>query len=64
MKFSSLIWTWSITNGMVSSKMYNKHDTRDDLNFGIVNIPFLGEDVPSSSSDNVYTLHMCDIKTL
>ena len=35
----------SITNGIVSSKMYNK---RDDFNFGIVNFPFLDGDVPRS----------------
>ena len=32
----------SITNGIVSSKMYDK---RADLNFEIVNFRFLGEDV-------------------
>ena len=35
----------SITNGIVSSKMYNK---QDDFNFGIVNFPFLDGDVPRS----------------
>ena len=29
---------WSITNGIVSSKIYDK---RDDFNFEIVNFPFL-----------------------
>ena len=33
----------SITNGIVSSKIYDK---RDGFNFGIVNFPFLDEDVP------------------
>ena len=33
----------SITNGIVSSKIYDK---RDDFNFGIVNFPFLDRDVP------------------
>ena len=41
----------SITNGIVSSKVY---DQRDDFNFGIVNFPFLDEDVPRSSSYDVY----------
>ena len=35
----------SITNGIVSSKIYDK---RDDLNFERVNFPFLGGDVPRS----------------
>ena len=37
----------SITNGIVSSKIYDK---RDDFNFEIhvVNFPFLGGDVPRS----------------
>ena len=33
----------SITNGIVSSKIYDK---RDDFNFEIVNFPFLDGDVP------------------
>ena len=33
----------SITNGIVSSKIYNK---RDDYNFEIVNFPFLDGDNP------------------
>ena len=41
----------SITNGIVSSKTYDK---RDDLNFEIVNIPFLDGDVPRSPSYGVY----------
>ena len=35
----------SITNGIVSSKCYDK---RDDFNFEIVNFPFLDGDVPRS----------------
>ena len=35
----------SITNGIVSSKIYDK---RDDFNFEIVNFPFLDGDVPCS----------------
>ena len=35
----------SITNGIVSSKIY---DTQDDFNFEIVNFPFLDRDVPRS----------------
>ena len=37
----------SITNGIVSSKMYDK---RDDFNFEIGNFQFLERDVPRSSS--------------
>ena len=41
----------SITNGIVSSKIYDK---RDDFNFEIVYFPFLDEDVPRSPSYGVY----------
>ena len=41
----------SITNGIVSSKIYNK---QDDFNFKIVNFPFLGGDVPPSPSYGAY----------
>ena len=41
----------SITNGIVSSKIYNKWD---DYNFEIVNFPFLDGDVPRSPSYGVY----------
>ena len=41
----------SITNGMVSTKIYYK---RDDFNFEIVNFPFLDGDVPRSLSYGVY----------
>ena len=41
----------SITNGIVSSKIYDK---RDDLNFEIVNFPFLDGDVPRSPSYGLY----------
>ena len=41
----------SITNGIVSSKIYDK---RDDFNFEIVNFPFLDGDVPRSPSYSVY----------
>ena len=37
----------SITNGIVSSKIYDK---RDDFNFEIVNFRFLDGDVPHSPS--------------
>ena len=40
-----------ITNGIVSSKIYDK---RDDFNFEIVNFPFLDRDVPRSPSYGVY----------
>ena len=41
----------SITNSIVSSKVYDK---RDDFNFQIVNFPFLDGDVPRSPSYSVY----------
>ena len=41
----------SITNGIVSSKSYNK---LDDFNFEIVNFPFLDGDVTRSTSYCVY----------
>ena len=41
----------SITNGIVSSIIYDK---RDDFNFEIVNFPFFDGDVPRFSSYGVY----------
>ena len=41
----------SITNGVVSSKIYDKWV---DFNFEIVNFPFLDGDVPRSPSYGVY----------
>ena len=41
----------SISNGVVSSKIYDKHD---DFDFDIVNFPFLDGDVPRSTSYGVY----------
>ena len=41
----------SISNGLVSSKIYNKSD---DFDFDIVNIPFLDGDVPRRPSYGVY----------
>ena len=41
----------AITNGTVSSKIYDK---RDDLNSKIVKFPFLDGDVPRSPSFGVY----------
>ena len=41
----------SKTNGIVSSKIYDK---QDDFNFEIVNFPFLDGDVPHSPSYGVY----------
>ena len=41
----------SISNGFVSSKIYDK---RDDFNFDIVNFPFLDGDVPRRPSYRVY----------
>ena len=41
----------SISNGFVSSKIYDK---RDDFDFDIVNFPFLDGDVPYSTRYGVY----------
>ena len=41
----------SISNGFVSSKIYDK---RDDFDFVIVNFPFFGGDVPRRPSNGVY----------
>ena len=41
----------SITNGIVSSIIYDK---RDDFNFEIVHFPFLDRDIPRSPSYGVY----------
>ena len=41
----------SITDGIISSKIYDK---RDDFNFDIVNFPFLDGDVPRITSYGVY----------
>ena len=41
----------SISNGFVSSEIYDK---RDDFDFDIVNFPFLDGDVPRSPSYGVY----------
>ena len=41
----------SISNDIVSTKIYEK---RDDFDFEIVNFPFLDGDVPRSTSNGVY----------
>ena len=41
----------SISNGFVSSKIYDK---RDDFDFDIVHFPFLDGDVPFRSSNGVH----------
>ena len=41
----------SVSNGFVSSKIYDK---RDDFDFEIANFPFLDDDVPRSTSHGVY----------
>ena len=43
----------SVTNGIISSKIYDK---QDDFNFEIINFPFLDGDVPRSPSYGVYIL--------
>ena len=49
MKFLDLLL--SISNDIVSTKIYDK---RDDFDFEIVNFPFLYGDVPRSTSYGVY----------
>ena len=46
-----LDWHLSISNGFISSKIYDK---RDDFDFDIVTFPFLDGDVPCSTSYGVY----------
>ena len=46
---------FSITNGIVSTKIYDK---QDDFNFEIVNFPFLDDYVPRSPSYGVYILQL------
>ena len=41
----------SISDGLVKTKIYDK---RDDFDFDIVSFPFLGGDVPRSTSYGVY----------
>ena len=41
----------SISNAIVSTKLYDK---RDDFDFEIVNFPFFNGDIPCFSSDGVY----------
>ena len=45
----------SITNGIVSSKIYDKGD---DFHFEIVNFPFLDGDIPRSPSYGVYIFQL------
>ena len=49
--FSSLDLNLCISNGTVSTKIYDK---RDDIDFDIVNFPFLDGDVPRRTSYGVY----------
>ena len=46
-----LVLNLSITNGIVSSKIYDKWD---DFNFDMVHFPFLDGDVPRTPSYGVY----------
>ena len=43
--------TLSITKGIVPSEIYDK---RDDLNFEVVNFPYLDGDIPHSPSYGIY----------
>ena len=47
-----------ITNGTVSTKIYDK---RDDFDFDIVNFPFLDGDVPRRTSYGVYISLVADL---
>ena len=51
----------SISNGIVSSKIYDK---QDDFNFEIVNFPFLDGDGPQSPSYAVYVLGTVRLRTI
>ena len=51
----------SITNGIVSSKVYDK---RDDFNFEIENFTFLDEDIPHSHSYGVYFCQLMFYKSV
>ena len=46
-----LDWHLSISNDIVSTKIYDK---RDDFDLEIVNFPFLDGDVPHSTSKSLY----------
>ena len=48
--FLDLHLSMSISNDIVSTKIYDK---RDDFDFDIVNFPFLDGDVPHSTSNGV-----------
>ena len=45
----------SISNDIVSTKIYDKHD---DFDFEIVNFPFLDGDVPRYTSYGIYIYHL------
>ena len=51
----ALFLDMNLSNGIVSSKIYNK---RDDFNFEIVNFPFLDGEVSRSLSYGVYILSL------
>ena len=58
----------SISNDIVSTKMYDKHD---DFDFEIVNFPFVDGDVPRSIPSGVYIIrfarassHVVDLQVL
>ena len=48
----------AISNGFVSSKIYDK---RDDFDIYMVNFPFLDGDVPPSTSYGVYISLLIDL---
>ena len=63
---SNLELNLAITNGIVSSKIYDK---RNDFNFKILNLPFLDGYVPRSPSYGIYIsqlirLQVCVLKLM
>ena len=45
-----------IDNGKLTTRLYNK---RDDLNFPIVNFPFLSSNIPSAAAYGLYVSQLC-----
>ena len=51
----------TITNGFVSSEIYDK---RDDFDFDILNFPFLDGDIPRATSHGVYISQLIRFATV
>ena len=52
---SYLDWYLYIDNGTLTTRLYDK---RDDINFPIVNFPFLSSNIPSAPAYGVYVLQL------